>query len=320
MPNYNATHFLQPLDVAVLKTAKLVWAKIIDENNQSKDFKIISKDDFPSLLKQLVESKKAFLRRHAVAGFEATGIFPLDRNIVDRSQFIKTVEYSDSDSSDSSSSSDSYSSDDSDDSDVVTQKEPNKKPFKNITNKNDQSKSNHEIISSIVSEHFKSKSILSSTKSSSKRKLVAKNGLCLTSDDSLQFMREEQLAKKIKLEETERKRVEKENKKAQEIFEKAKAQEAKNELRKKKQEQNRIFQETRRRNKALKKCHKCDRSKENDKKHQKHWISCFRCQKWCCYKCMPDKFKRACNQVYRCEECSALSAENETEILPNIDY
>ena len=138
LPNYNATHFLQPLDVAVLKTAKLVWAKIIDENNQSKDFKIISKDDFPSLLKQLVESKKAFLRRHAVASFEATGIFPLDRNIVDRSQFIKTVEYSDSDSSDSSSSADSYSSDDSDDSDVATQKEPNKKPFKNITNKNDQ--------------------------------------------------------------------------------------------------------------------------------------------------------------------------------------
>lgn len=71
----NSTHVLQPFDVAVFKPAKAVWADIVDEHNKNKDYKVISKEEFPKLLRQLVENKKAFCRRHAVAGFESTGIY-----------------------------------------------------------------------------------------------------------------------------------------------------------------------------------------------------------------------------------------------------
>ncbi len=40
----------------------------------------ITQKDFPRLLKDLVETKKFFLLRHAVAGFETTGIYPLDKD------------------------------------------------------------------------------------------------------------------------------------------------------------------------------------------------------------------------------------------------
>lgn len=77
----HATHILQPLDVSVFKPAKTVWRKIVSEQVKSK-INNISKEIFPSLLKQLVQSKVAFKRQHVISGFESTGIFPFNRNAI----------------------------------------------------------------------------------------------------------------------------------------------------------------------------------------------------------------------------------------------
>ena len=82
----HSTHILQPLDVAVFKPVKTAWRDIVQEFQRTNRFKNIDKEDFPSLLKKLVESDKAFLRRHAVAGFETTGIYPVKRQAITSEQ------------------------------------------------------------------------------------------------------------------------------------------------------------------------------------------------------------------------------------------
>ncbi len=78
----HSTHFLQPLDVAVFKPVKTEWRKVVMKHNANNQFEDIKTHKFPKLLKELVDTKKVFLRRHAVAGFEATGIYPLDKGIM----------------------------------------------------------------------------------------------------------------------------------------------------------------------------------------------------------------------------------------------
>ena len=76
----HTTHVLQPLDVAVFKPVKTELIKVIMNHNTNSNCADITQKDFPKLLKDLVESKKVFLLRHAVAGFETTGIYPLDKD------------------------------------------------------------------------------------------------------------------------------------------------------------------------------------------------------------------------------------------------
>ena len=74
------------------------------------------------------------------------------------------------------------------------------------------------------------------------------------------------------------------------------------------------------RNKALKRCHLCSKQKEKDKRHGTEWIGCFRCSTWACYRCMPNQFKKACSEVYKCVSCVALSvADGQPDGLPDID-
>ena len=69
----NSTHLTQPIDVAVLKPAKVAWRKEVETQGLATNFKEICKQSFASLFAKVVASGKAFLRRHVVAGFEATG-------------------------------------------------------------------------------------------------------------------------------------------------------------------------------------------------------------------------------------------------------
>lgn len=82
----HSTHILQPLDVAVFKPVKSAWRKIVHEHNKGDEsaekFRNIDKGEFTRLLKKLIQSGKAFLRSHAVAGFESTGIYPINRNAI----------------------------------------------------------------------------------------------------------------------------------------------------------------------------------------------------------------------------------------------
>ena len=85
----HSTHILQPLDIAVFKPAKSAWRKILDDHN-GLTFETITKEIFPSLLRKLVESNLAFLRRHAVAGFESIGVYSVNRSAISDDR-IKTL-------------------------------------------------------------------------------------------------------------------------------------------------------------------------------------------------------------------------------------
>ena len=69
----NSTHIGQPIDVAVLRPAKTVFRDVVEEDGLQNNFRAISTSMFANLFKKVVDSGKAFLRRHVVAAFEATG-------------------------------------------------------------------------------------------------------------------------------------------------------------------------------------------------------------------------------------------------------
>ena len=86
----HSTHILQPLDVAVFGPMKRAWASILEKYNE-KSYNI-DKELFPRLLKHLTESKTAFLRRHAVAGFETCGIYPFSPEAISDEK-LKVCQY-----------------------------------------------------------------------------------------------------------------------------------------------------------------------------------------------------------------------------------
>lgn len=60
---------------------KQSWRSVLQEYFAATKFKNVDKPTFPSLMKKL-EAKGCFSRTNAVRGFEATGIYPLNRNRV----------------------------------------------------------------------------------------------------------------------------------------------------------------------------------------------------------------------------------------------
>jgi len=76
----NATHLLQPLDVAVFRGLKIEWRQILEI--WRKEFRLkgsIPKNQFPTLLARLHARQKP---ENAIAGFRATGLCPLDKESV----------------------------------------------------------------------------------------------------------------------------------------------------------------------------------------------------------------------------------------------
>lgn len=77
----NATHLLQPLDVAFFAPFKKIWRKLLTEWKQ-KNRGVLPKSDFPRLLKKLFDNVELNAAKNIISGFRASGIFPCDRNVV----------------------------------------------------------------------------------------------------------------------------------------------------------------------------------------------------------------------------------------------
>ena len=76
----NATHLLQPLNVAVFRTLKLERRKILQDWRRDSRVKgSVPKNQFPILLAKLHNTLKS---DYLVAGFKASGLYPIDRNQV----------------------------------------------------------------------------------------------------------------------------------------------------------------------------------------------------------------------------------------------
>ncbi|CAH1977969.1 unnamed protein product [Acanthoscelides obtectus] len=73
----NATHILQPCDVAVFKALKVAWKDVVMRQKQDSQ-KSITKTNFAPLFKNAFD--KAIKPETIMAGFRVTGLFPFDPN------------------------------------------------------------------------------------------------------------------------------------------------------------------------------------------------------------------------------------------------
>ena len=74
------THILQPLDVSIYHPLKQSWAAVLKRYKLESMAENVGKTVFPSLIKKLWEC--SFKRCHLIAGFQACGLFPLDKAAV----------------------------------------------------------------------------------------------------------------------------------------------------------------------------------------------------------------------------------------------
>lgn len=89
----NATHLLQPLDVAFFRPLKGAWRQILCDWKVTADRRLsnLPKNQFPSLLAKLCETISANQAKNLQAGFRACGIYPLDpKHVLDK--FAKRME------------------------------------------------------------------------------------------------------------------------------------------------------------------------------------------------------------------------------------
>lgn len=79
----NATHLMQPLDVAVFGPMKKCWRKILDNwRKESRYPGNLPKEQFPNLLSRLWNSMSESVSQNLISGFRATGLYPPDPNEV----------------------------------------------------------------------------------------------------------------------------------------------------------------------------------------------------------------------------------------------
>jgi hypothetical protein len=90
----HSSHLTQPLDVGVFKHVKSAWKEVVEVFFRESGFKNVEKNVFASLFAKIKSSGKAFLRRHVVAGFEQTGIFPFNREAIDSSKLKPSCAFS----------------------------------------------------------------------------------------------------------------------------------------------------------------------------------------------------------------------------------
>lgn len=84
----NATHILQPMDVAVFHPLKSNWRVAVHKWRVENEQMRLTKVHFPKLLQSVLEAVKPQTLQN---GFRACGLFPLDPNAVKYSKIIKGV-------------------------------------------------------------------------------------------------------------------------------------------------------------------------------------------------------------------------------------
>jgi hypothetical protein len=85
----HSSHITQPLDVGVFSQTKTIWKKILSEYYADPKHTCISKTEFPSLINKIV-NEGGFKRSYLVDGFEATGLYPINKDkAVDRWAYLK---------------------------------------------------------------------------------------------------------------------------------------------------------------------------------------------------------------------------------------
>lgn len=77
----NATHILQPLNVAVFHPVKTAWKRTVDGYTIENDGKSLKKENFAPLLNKALQSMKS-LKDMITYGFKASGLYPFNADAV----------------------------------------------------------------------------------------------------------------------------------------------------------------------------------------------------------------------------------------------
>lgn len=77
----NATHLVQPLDVAFFRPIKISWRNVL-ENWKLKNRGVLPKASYPSLLKESLEKNETNLSKNIISGYRGCCIIPVDRKQV----------------------------------------------------------------------------------------------------------------------------------------------------------------------------------------------------------------------------------------------
>ena len=81
----HTTHALQPLDVSVFRSLKSHFSRSLRATYFAKRDFVVSKRDFARVVKEPFE--KAFSMSNIKSGFMKCGIFPFNRNAVDKTNY-----------------------------------------------------------------------------------------------------------------------------------------------------------------------------------------------------------------------------------------
>lgn len=79
----NSSHLTQPLDVAYFRPLKMKWKDVLDRWKQSdagKRIGVLPKDQFPMLLRTVLEEIGPKMESNLQAGFKKAGLVPIDEN------------------------------------------------------------------------------------------------------------------------------------------------------------------------------------------------------------------------------------------------
>jgi hypothetical protein len=121
-----------------------------------------------------------------------------------------------------------------------------------------------------------------------KRKRIAGNaGQCLTNQEAIDIMEEQEQSKRKKL--------------SDKVFDK-KMREENKQKQKQETENNRKLRLVKKQNAQRKEC-LCGKKQVNDKSNKDYWINCYKCGTWCCPDCLPEAFKGKVTEVYTCSSC-----------------
>lgn len=79
----NSTHLCQPLDVALFAPMKRKWREILHSyKTKNPNISAVQKPKFPALMKRLLSLMSDTIHTNMISGFRATGIYPINREVV----------------------------------------------------------------------------------------------------------------------------------------------------------------------------------------------------------------------------------------------